>query len=67
MLTANLLGSLLFSGVGFVAFTYGRKQGEPKIAVIGVALMCYGWFVPDTLWLYGIGVALTAALYFMRG
>ena len=62
----ELLGGLLFSGIGFVAFTYGRKMGQWKPAMIGVFLMCYPYFVSSTFWLYAIGAALTAALFYFR-
>lgn len=63
---SELLGGLLFSGIGFVAFTYGRKMGQWKPALIGVLLMCYPYLVPGTVWLYGLGAALTAALFYFR-
>ncbi len=66
MLTLNLLGGLIFSGVGFVAFVYGRKQGLWKTAVIGILLMAYPYFFSDTLVVIGIGVALTIALFVFK-
>ena len=66
MTGSELLGALLFSGIGFVAFTYGRKMGQWKPAFIGGLLMCYPYFVPGAGWLYGIGAVLTAALFRFR-
>ena len=66
MSVPELLGGLLFSGIGLVAFTYGRKMGQWKPALIGVLLMCYPYFVPNTGWLYGLGAVLTAALFYFR-
>lgn len=63
---ANLIGNLFFSSVGFVAFFYGKKQGLWKTAVIGIALMVYPFFVPNAWLMYGIGAALSAALFFFR-
>jgi predicted phage tail protein len=63
---ANLIGNLLFSSVGFVAFVYGKKQGLWKTAVLGIALMVYPYFVPNAWLMYGIGGALSAGLYFFR-
>lgn len=63
MLVADLLGNLLFSGIGFVAFTFGRKQGRLKTTLLGVLLMCYPWFVPSTLVLYIVGSVLTLCLF----
>jgi hypothetical protein len=62
----NLLGGLLFSGIGFVAFMYGKKLGRFWPMLLGFALMLYPYFVSDPLWLYGIGTLACAALYFTR-
>ena len=62
----EILGGLLFSGIGFVACAYGRKMGQVKPVLVGVLLMCYPYFVSGVGWLYGIGVALTAALFYFR-
>ena len=66
MLGWDLLANILFSGIGFVAFVYGRKMGQIKTALLGVLLMCYPYFIPGGWWLYGIGAALTAALFYFR-
>lgn len=66
MTTAILLGGLIFSGVGFVAFVYGKKQGLWKTAVIGVLLMAYPYFFGDVMMVYGIGFALTIALFIFK-
>jgi hypothetical protein len=61
---ANIIGGLIFSGVGFVAFVYGKKMTLWKPMVIGLALMIYPYFISDTWVLYGVGIALSAALAF---
>ena len=63
MLAADLLGGVLFSGIGSVALAYAKKQGRWKTALIGVLLIFYPWFVSDTLILYGVGIALTVCLF----
>lgn len=63
MLAADLIGNLLFSAIGFVALAFAKKQGRWKTALIGVLLMFYPYFVPDTLILYGVGIALTVCLF----
>lgn len=63
MTAANLMGGLIFAGIGFIAFCFGRKQARIKTALIGVALMAYPYFVPDTLYLYAIGIILTICLF----
>lgn len=63
---ADIIGGLLFGGIGFVAFVYGKKMAQAKPLAIGILLMAFPYFAPGTLWLYVIGTALTAALYFIR-
>ncbi len=42
---ANIFGNLLFSGIGFVAFSYGRKMGNARMMIQGGILMGYSYFV----------------------
>ena len=63
---ANLIGGTIFGTIGFMAFMYGWKQKAYKPLVIGAALSIYTFFVPNTILVYVIGIALTAALYFWR-
>ena len=65
-MAANLIGGLIFGGIGFVALAYGKAQADIKIGLIGLVLLVYPYFVPNTLAMYAIGIALTAALYFFR-
>ena len=62
-MAAYWIANLLFSGIGFVALYYAKKQGLWKTALIGVLLMCYPYFVSDTLLLYGVGILLTICLF----
>ena len=63
---ANLIGWTLFGAVGFVAFVYGKKQSAIKTMLIGLTLMAYPYFVTNTLAMYVVGAALTAALFIFR-
>ena len=63
---ANLIGSLIFGSIGFIAFFYGKKQASWKPLAIGIILMAYPYFVPGTFLMYAIGIGLTAALYIFR-
>jgi hypothetical protein len=58
-----LLGSILFGAVGFVAFVYGKKMALWKPMVIGITLMTYPYFVPQTWLIYAIGCALCLGLF----
>ncbi len=61
-----LFAALLFSVIGLAAFMYGKKQARFSPMTIGVALMVYPYFVSRAWLLWGIGVALCAALYVFR-
>ncbi len=63
MLAADLIGNLLFSGIGFVALAFAKKQGRLKTALFGVLLMFYPYFVSSTVMLYGVGIVLTICLF----
>jgi hypothetical protein len=60
---ATIVIAVIFGLVGFAAFRYGRKNGEPRPLVIGVALMAYGYFVSNAWISLGIGVVLTLLLF----
>jgi hypothetical protein len=62
----DLFLGLIFSGIGFVAFRYGRKMEEMSPVIIGLLLMFYPFFVRDSIWLLTIGLGLTASLWFFR-
>jgi hypothetical protein len=63
-LDANaLLLSLLLGGIGFVALSYGRKQGRPPQIVIGLALMVFPYFVSSVAWMLGIAALLLLLLW----
>jgi hypothetical protein len=63
---ANLIGSFLFSSVGFVGFVYGKRLNLWKLMFCGLALMIYPYFVADTVTMYAIGVIGSAGLFFLR-
>jgi hypothetical protein len=62
----TMMAGLVFGGIGFVAFRYGRQMHRTPPLVLGMALMTYPIFVPSTLWTVLIGTALTAGLWFWR-
>lgn len=63
---ANIIGNILFSGIGYVAFVYGKKMGNYRVMIQGAVLMGYSYVVSDTLWMYLIGTGLTAWVYWTR-
>lgn len=66
MSPANLIGSIIFGGIGLAAFIYGKKTSSLKSMMIGGALMVYPYVIPGTAALYAIGILLTACLFFFR-
>jgi hypothetical protein len=66
MNSANLLWGLLFGSIGLGFFLYGKKQGQIVPLISGLLLMAYPYFIDNTALLVGVGVALTAAPYFIR-
>jgi hypothetical protein len=63
----NLIGGFLFGAIGFVAFVYGKRMEAWVTMWLGLALMIYPYFVPNTILTYVIGSALTVALFVFRG
>ena len=60
-----LMVSLIPSGVGFVLFTYGRKQERWPQMVCGLLLMVYPYFTATLTTMLGGGLLLGGALYLM--
>jgi len=63
---ANLIGGLVFSIIGWLAFRYGRREKSIRPTVIGIMLMVYPYFIANTFLAYVIGIGLTAALFLWR-
>ena len=63
---ATIIIAVVFGLVGYAAFRYGRKNGETRPLVIGIALMAYGYFVTNAWISLGIGTVLTALLFVPR-
>ncbi len=61
-----LFGSILFGSIGLAAFVYGKKTSTPRPMILGIALMAYPYFIPQTGPLYLVGAALTAALFLFK-
>jgi hypothetical protein len=61
---AYLIGMLVFSLVGIVAFRYGKKTDHRLTLWLGVALMFYPYVVSATWLLYVVGFALCAGIWY---
>ena len=66
MSAANLIGGIFFGGIGFAAFVYGKKIAGIKAMIIGLMLMGYSYFTPNTMVLYAVGILLTGSLFLFR-
>lgn len=62
----TILCGVITGLIGWVAFSYGRKQGRVSPMIIGVALMAYPYFITNTILMVVIGVVLTVSLYVFR-
>lgn len=63
---AGIFGSIFFGSVGMAAFVYGKKASAIRPIIIGVLLMAYPYFVPETWEIYLVGALLTAGLFLFR-
>jgi hypothetical protein len=57
--------SLIPSGIGFVLFVYGKKQGRWPLLAGGLALMIYPYFTETTTSLVAVGVALGVGMWIL--
>ena len=62
----SIMSMLVFSGVGYVYFSYGKRQSKLQIMVCGLILMVYTYFVDSLATTIGVGVVLTAAPFILR-
>jgi hypothetical protein len=63
---AALFASLIFGVIGFAAFRYGKKSALVVPMILGIVLMVYPYFVPETWMIYAIGCALSYAAWYFR-
>lgn len=58
-----MMSGLLIGGVGFILFTYGRREQNLKALGSGVLLCVYPYFVPSILALWLVFAAILGGLY----
>lgn len=63
---AWIFGCFLFSLAGLAAWRYGKAVEQPRIRWLGVGLMLYPYLTSGTALLYGVGIALCAAIWWSR-
>jgi hypothetical protein len=64
MSVATIVVAVFFSLVGFAAFRYGKKEGEFRPLVLGIALMFYGYFFSNAWLELLVGGVLTALIFY---
>ncbi len=62
----NILIMLVGSGVGYVYLSWARTESDVPLAVSGLALMVYSYFVSALVWLVLIGALLAIAPFAYR-
>lgn len=60
-----LAAGLIFGLVGVAGWRFGRKRQSIAKMVISAALVIYPWMVSGPLALWGLGLALTLALFLL--
>jgi len=63
---ANLFASIFFGSIGMAAFVYGKKASAFRPIIIGILLMAYPYFLPETWEVVVVGTLLTAGLFMFR-
>jgi hypothetical protein len=61
-----LLTSVLFGAIGCGAFAYGKRQASAVHMILGALLIGYPYVVSNTYALWGVGTALTLALFVFK-
>jgi hypothetical protein len=64
--TTIMLWGLLFGSIGLGYFIYGRRQSNALVRYTGITLMVYPYFIPDTMVLVAVGVALLFVPKFVK-
>jgi len=59
------MASMVASGIGFVFYKYGRRQGRTVFVAIGAVLFVISYFITNIFWLIGVTAGLCALLYFL--
>jgi len=59
----TLFLSLITSGIGFVLFTYGKKQDRGPQLVAGIVMMIYPYFVSSLLMNALVGAGILGAMW----
>lgn len=62
----SVTGAIVFGGVGLWLFSQGRKKGQIRNLLLGIALMVYPLFVYNAWAVWGVGAVLSGYAYYRR-
>jgi hypothetical protein len=63
--TGSLFASIIWGGLGFGFFIYGKKQQSPPALIGGIALMAITYLISDSaLWMSLAAIGILAGIYF---
>ena len=62
----QLIVGLIFSCVGFVYFSYGKRTQTFQIMICGLALMTYSYFVDSMTATIIVGLVLSALPFLLK-
>jgi hypothetical protein len=63
---SNIFAGFVFGMIGYAGFRFGRSQSDIRRTSIGAILMVYPYFISNNYLLWGLGIALTAALIWWK-
>ena len=61
---SSIIASILFSGVGLIAFRRGKSEGNIPLIIIGIILFIYTYFTKMPWQDWVLGGALTGGVYY---
>lgn len=62
----HIAWSVVISGIGWVYFSFAKKQSKPALAFIGIVLMVYTYAVDNLILSIALGAALAAAPFILK-
>lgn len=63
---SQLLAGFIFGTIGFFVFLHCKKNRLWRKMIIGIILMVYPYLVMHPVWVWVVGIILTAVLYFWK-
>ena len=64
--SSDLIGWVLFSGIGTVAFAWGKMKDLWQPRVLAALLLFFPYFINKGIWMWAVGLTLTTLLFFAK-